>query len=115
MKSVSALRKFSNKFSSSLSSCCQKTHLYFQVRESGSGHSSLPRCFPLNICNVRHLGLGPTGKDIDDTSAGPRAGPLTKAHATELVLHLTDEERKLLLNAMEEYHSNKIKEEFEGW
>lgn len=110
MKSLIIVRRFS---SLSLNLCNQKQCIQSQVRFSASGHLFTSRCIP-PTCSVRHLGLGPTGKDLDDASTGPRAGPLTKAHATELVLHLTDEERKLLLTAMEEYHSNKIKEEFEG-
>ncbi|XP_041976812.1 uncharacterized protein LOC121731463 [Aricia agestis] len=63
------------------------------------------------LINVRQLGLGPTSKDFEEP---PQiTGPLTKAHATELVLHLNDEERKMLFTALQEYESNRIKEEFE--
>ncbi|CAK1552702.1 unnamed protein product [Leptosia nina] len=61
--------------------------------------------------NVRYLGLGPTSKDFEEPSQ--LSGPLTKAHASELVLHLKDEERKILMHALREYESNRIKEEFE--
>ncbi|VVC98578.1 unnamed protein product [Leptidea sinapis] len=61
--------------------------------------------------NKRYLGLGPTSKDFEEPSQF--SGPLTKAHATELVLRLNGEERKMLFNALNEFESNKIKEEFE--
>ncbi|XP_050665504.1 uncharacterized protein LOC126965775 isoform X2 [Leptidea sinapis] len=65
----------------------------------------------LDYVNKRYLGLGPTSKDFEEPSQF--SGPLTKAHATELVLRLNGEERKMLFNALNEFESNKIKEEFE--
>lgn len=40
--------------------------------------------------------------------------PLTKTQATELVLRLTEEERKFLLTALNEFESNQVKAEYEG-
>ncbi|GBP32067.1 Transmembrane protein 65 [Eumeta japonica] len=55
--------------------------------------------------------VGPTSKDFEEPSA--QSGPLTKLHANELILRLTEGERKVLLTALQEYQSNRIKEEFE--
>ncbi|XP_013182464.1 PREDICTED: uncharacterized protein LOC106128563 isoform X2 [Papilio xuthus] len=73
-------------------------------------HAMKRFCVP-DIVNIRNLGLGPTSKDFEEPTQ--ISGPLTKVHATELVLHLNDEERKVLFNALQEYESNRIKEEFE--
>ncbi|XP_063225367.1 uncharacterized protein LOC134532647 [Bacillus rossius redtenbacheri] len=40
--------------------------------------------------------------------------PLTKLQAQDLILRLTDEERRILLSALQEFHSEKMKAEFEG-
>lgn len=39
---------------------------------------------------------------------------LSKLQAQELVLRLTDEERSVLISALQEYHSKVVKEEYEG-
>lgn len=39
---------------------------------------------------------------------------LSKLQAQELILRLTDEERNVLINALQEYHSKMVKEEYEG-
>ena len=39
---------------------------------------------------------------------------LSKLQAQELVLRLTDEERAVLISALQEYHSKIIKDEYEG-
>lgn len=92
-------------------SCCKKKLTNSQVRFSATlGRSAR---FAPAIIKVRHLGLGTTTKEFDE-SGQQITGPITKVHAAELVLHLNNEERKLLLTALQEYESNKIKEEFEG-
>ncbi|CAG9585897.1 unnamed protein product [Danaus chrysippus] len=112
MKSVQAMKSFCKKSLNNFSICCQKNPITLQVRHSVSASSSLNfrRYSPL-IINIRKLGLGPTSKDFEEP--GQISGPLTKAHATELVLRLNNEERKMLFNALQEYESNRIKEEFE--
>ncbi|KAI4460939.1 rag1-activating protein 1 [Holotrichia oblita] len=39
---------------------------------------------------------------------------LSKLQAQELILRLTDEERNVLISALQEYHSKMVKEEYEG-
>ncbi|CAG5011075.1 unnamed protein product [Parnassius apollo] len=92
-------------------SCCHIRPHKLQARYSTTvGFSKLRNIAPA-IFNIRKLGLGPTSKDFEEPTQ--ISGPLTKVHATELVLHLNDEERKILLNALQEYESNRIKEDFE--
>lgn len=40
--------------------------------------------------------------------------PLTKSQADDLILRLTEDERKALLTALQEYNSNQVKAEYEG-
>lgn len=110
------LRKFCRLFPS-VNGCCHKKLTRLHVRYSatvgcGNGNSAKFRSFLPVLTNIRHLGLGPTSKDFEEPAQ--ITGPLTKAHANELVLRLNDEERKMLFSALQEYASNKIKEEFEG-
>ncbi|XP_062526754.1 uncharacterized protein LOC101735678 isoform X1 [Bombyx mori] len=82
-----------------------------QVRQSAySVRTNRKLLVPTGI-HIRNLGLGPTSKDFEEPAQ--LSGPLTKAYARELVLHLIDEERKMLLSALQEYESNRVKEEFE--
>ncbi|KAG8237051.1 hypothetical protein J437_LFUL017185 [Ladona fulva] len=46
-----------------------------------------------------------------DTGTAP---PLTKTHAEDLILKLTDEERASLLAALQEYESEKVRMEYQG-
>lgn len=96
----------------SFSSCCHKNPSNLQVRYSASVVYSKSHLFVPISMNIRKLGLGPTSKDFEESTQ--LTGPLTKVHATELVLHLKDDERKVLFAALQEYESNRIKEEFEG-
>ncbi|XP_045445850.1 uncharacterized protein LOC123653917 [Melitaea cinxia] len=83
----------------------------FHVRRSATVISSnYSKLTPL-VINIRHLGLGPTSKDFEEPTQF--TGPVTKAHATELILRLNDDERKLLFTALQEYESTRIKDEFE--
>ncbi|KPJ00213.1 Transmembrane protein 65 [Papilio xuthus] len=94
-----------------LNTCSHKRLSKLQVRHSVTvGTLQFKKIVP-DIVNIRNLGLGPTSKDFEEPTQ--ISGPLTKVHATELVLHLNDEERKVLFNALQEYESNRIKEEFE--
>ncbi|XP_063821425.1 uncharacterized protein LOC135071593 [Ostrinia nubilalis] len=93
-------------------SCCHKNpSSNLQVRHSATVVYSKSQIFVPIAMKIRKLGLGPTSKDFDEQTQ--LTGPLTKVHATELVLHLKDEERKVLFSALQEYESNRIKEEFE--
>lgn len=84
-----------------------------QVRYSVTVVTSKSKLFCPAALQTRKLGLGPTSKDFEETKI--QAGELfTKVHAEELVLHLKDGERKLLMEALQEYESNRIKEVFEG-
>lgn len=115
MRAVHVLRKFCGSSGTNLTACCHKKPSKVQVRYSATvGCLNHKRYSPVALI-IRHLGLGPTSKDFEGSEEAPQiTGPLTKAHATELVLHLNDEERKVLFYALQEYQSNKIKEEFEG-
>ncbi|XP_073944524.1 uncharacterized protein isoform X2 [Choristoneura fumiferana] len=107
MTAVHVLKRFCVPLTNS---CCKKKLTNSQVRYSATlGRSAR---FAPAIIKVRHLGLGTTTKEFDE-SGQQMTGPITKVHAAELILHLNNEERKLLLSALQEYESNKIKEEFE--
>ncbi|XP_038215462.1 uncharacterized protein LOC119834966 [Zerene cesonia] len=113
MKSVKIIKRISGSSYLSFNTGTQNNIFKPQIRYSYSatvGCLNSKSYYPLAI-NVRNLGLGPTSKDFEDPPQ--LSGPLTKAHATELVLHLKEEERKILFNALQEYESNRIKEEFE--
>ncbi|EEB15465.1 conserved hypothetical protein [Pediculus humanus corporis] len=47
-------------------------------------------------------------------SIGKEDAPLTKTQADDLILRLTEDERKALLSALQEYNSNQVKAEYEG-
>ncbi|KAJ0180216.1 hypothetical protein K1T71_003620 [Dendrolimus kikuchii] len=110
MKAARVLRKCYTT-PSLFSFCCKENAIKLQVRNSASIGSLRFKIFAPAVVKIRNLGLGPTSKDFEEPSQ--ISGPMTKVHATELVLHLNDEERKMLFNALQEYESNRIKEEFE--
>lgn len=112
MKSVHLWNKFCRLSIVNVSVGCYKRPNILHVRYSTTvGCSNHTRFIPL-VMTVRRLGLGPTSKDFEEPAQ--LSGPLTKAHATELVLRLNNEERKMLFNALQEYESNRLKEDFEG-
>ncbi|XP_048479583.1 uncharacterized protein LOC105386928 isoform X3 [Plutella xylostella] len=111
MKSVQFIRKIRGPPIYNLNVCCYSRPLKLQVRHS-AGCSNLNKFTPL-VSSVRNLGLGPTSKDFGEASTNTITTPLTKLHVKELVRHLTDDERKLLYSTLNEYESNRIKEEFE--
>ncbi|KAL4704508.1 hypothetical protein ACJJTC_007627 [Scirpophaga incertulas] len=102
-----ALRSFCNR--SVVPSCYRKIS-EMQTRYSATSGFK-PYIFNPYSVSTRNLGLGPTSKDFEEPLQ--MTGPITRAHATELVLHMNDEERKLLLTALQEYESNRVKEAFE--
>ncbi|XP_045485083.1 uncharacterized protein LOC110999559 [Pieris rapae] len=116
MKLIKAIKRFSSapplifnvQFQHGLSEYQARRHSYSAT--VGCIQNSNKEFHPI-VINVRNLGLGPTSKDFEESPQ--LSSPLTKVHATELVLHLKDDERKILLNALKEYESNIIKEEFE--
>lgn len=112
MKAAHALRKASGLQANSFYGCCHKKSAKVQVRNSATVGCIKYKSFVPAVVNIRQLGLGPTSKDFEEPTQ--ITGPLTKVHATELVLRLNDEERKALYDALQEYKSQKIKEEFEG-
>ncbi|KOB57977.1 Transmembrane protein 65 [Operophtera brumata] len=92
--------------------CCLTTSsTKLQVRHSASLCGSNFKLISLVAVQIRNLGLGPTSKDFEEPTQ--ITGPMTKVHATELLLRLTDDERIMLHKALEEFESNRIKEEFE--
>ncbi|XP_023941117.1 uncharacterized protein LOC112048015 [Bicyclus anynana] len=111
MKSVKMMRRFCKVPTQSSNVCCHKKPIKLHVRYSASVGSENYRRFCPLVTSIRNLGLGPTSKDFEEHTQ--ISGPLTKMHANELVLRLNDEERKMLFNALQEYASNRIKEEFE--
>lgn len=112
MKAAHALRKVNCLQANSFNVCCHKKTAKLQVRYSASVGCVKHKSFVPGVVQIRQLGLGPTSKDFEEPTQ--ITGPLTKVHATELVLRLNDEERKALYDALQEYKSQKIKEEFEG-
>ncbi|KPJ12218.1 Transmembrane protein 65 [Papilio machaon] len=111
MKAIHAMKRFCGTSMFYFNTCCHQRLSKLQVRHSVTvGTLKLKKIVP-DLVNIRNLGLGPTSKDFEEPTQ--ISGPLTKVHATELVLHLNDEERKVLFNALQEYESNRIKEEFE--
>lgn len=111
MKSARLMYRFCKLSTVNLSSCCHKSPTKLQVRYSTSvGCTNYTGFIPM-VTTVRNLGLGPTSKDFEEPAQ--LSGPLTKAHATELVFRLNNEERKMLFNALQEYESNRLKEDFE--
>ncbi|KAJ8723029.1 hypothetical protein PYW07_004209 [Mythimna separata] len=83
------------------------------VRHSASLLNPQFRLLAPVAVKIRNLGLGPTSKDFEDSPQPQISSPLTKVHADELILHLTDEERKVMLHALQQYESKRIKEDFE--
>lgn len=113
MKAAHAVRKLCGQPITNHYACCHRKPSKLQVRYSATiGCVNYERFAPTAV-QIRNLGLGPTSKEFEE-SPTQISGPLTKAHATELVLHFNDEERKVLFKALQEYESNRIKEEFEG-
>lgn len=98
--------------SSTTYSMCYHTTAKLPVRHSATVGGSKFKIIAPAAVQIRNLGLGPTSKDFEEPIQ--ISGPMTKVHATELVLRLTEDERKMLHKALEEYESNIIKEEFEG-
>lgn len=92
--------------------CCLQNSTKLQVRHSATILNTKFKQLAPAAVKIRSLGLGPTSKDFEDSPQF--TSPLTKVHANELVLHLTDEERKVLFNALQQYESNRIKDEYEG-
>ncbi|XP_013195976.2 transmembrane protein 65 [Amyelois transitella] len=111
MKSARVIRRVYSAPIININMCCRPTVVQSQVRQSTTLEFCKSKVLYKSAGNVRHLGLGPTSKDFDEPTQ--LSGPLTKAHATELVLRLNNDERKMLLSALQEYESNRIKEEFE--
>lgn len=95
-----------------INECCQNKSVKALIRYNSTLSGSNIKYYIPKYYKMRTLGLGPTSKDFEEPSS--QSGPLTKLHATELILRLTEEERKALFSALEEYQSQKIKEEFEG-
>lgn len=66
---------------------------------------------PFSVTNSRSSSLNSNGNinalHMNDT-------PLNKSQADDLVLRLTEDERKFLLTALQEFDSNRIKAEYEG-
>ncbi|KAL0272119.1 UNVERIFIED_CONTAM: hypothetical protein PYX00_005211 [Menopon gallinae] len=65
-----------------------------------------------SVINSKLSTKGNCTKSMEDFDNGDT--PLTKTQATELVLRLTEEERKFLLTALHEFESNQVKAEYEG-
>lgn len=112
MKSVRLIHRFCKLSAVNLSACCHKSPTKLHVRYSTSVVCTNHTRFVPMVIKVRNLGLGPTSKDFEEPAQ--LSGPLTKAHATELVFRLNNDERKMLFNALQEYESNRLKEDFEG-
>ncbi|CAB3252138.1 unnamed protein product [Arctia plantaginis] len=112
MKAAQAIRRLRPLPIGRHHTCHLENSANIQVRHSVTVVSSKSKLFCTAALQTRNLGLGPTSKDFEETKI--QAGELfTKVHAEELVLHLKDGERKLLLEALQEYESNRIKEVFE--
>ncbi|PZC74596.1 uncharacterized protein LOC110379492 [Helicoverpa armigera] len=113
MKAAQAVNRFLARPMNKFNSRCLDISTKLQVRQSTTllnPHFNL--LAPVAV-KIRNLGLGPTSKDFEDSPQPQITSPLTKVHANELVLHLTDEERKVLLYALQEFESKRLKEDFE--
>lgn len=108
---VQVIPRFCGMTSVTLHRCCQERATKLHSRYSTTIVCARTASQPV-LEHVRYLGLGPTSKDFEEPTQ--ISGPLTKVHANELVLRLNNEERKMLFNALQEFESNRIKEEFEG-
>lgn len=114
MKAVQGLTRFSVSHLNRVNICCLDISSRLQVRHSAILFNSHFKLLAPTAVKIRSLGLGPTSKDFDDQPQAQITSPLTKLHANELVLHLNDEERKVLLHALQQYESKRIKEDYEG-
>ena len=114
MKAAQAVFRFRTSPLHRFNTGCLDTSTKLQVRHSASLLNSHFQLLAPVVVKIRNLGLGPTSKDFDDQPQSQITSPLTKLHANELVLHLTDEERKVMLQALQQYESKRIKEDFEG-
>lgn len=113
MRAARLTKRLCGSSTTKYSMCCHTTpSLKLQVRHSATLRGSKFKILSLEAVQIRSLGLGPTSKDFEEPTQ--ITGPMTKVHATELVLHLTDDERNILHSALKEYESNLLKEEFEG-
>lgn len=115
MKAVQTVSRFRASPLKRFNTGCQNISK-LQVRHSASllnSNIKFQLLAPVAV-KIRSLGLGPTSKDFEDSPQPQITSPLTKLHANELVLHLTDEERKVMLHALQQYESKRIKEDFEG-
>ena len=63
------------------------------------------KLFKKNLYFTQRCNIGSIGKED---------APLTKTQADDLILRLTEDERKALLSALQEYNSNQVKAEYEG-
>ncbi|KAF9411176.1 hypothetical protein HW555_009949 [Spodoptera exigua] len=113
MKAVRGLSRLSVLNINKFNICYRDISSRLQVRHSATLLNSHFKLLAPTAVKIRSLGLGPTSKDFDDQVQGQITSPLTKLHANELVLHLNDEERKVLLYALQQYESKRIKEEYE--
>lgn len=113
MKAVQGLTRFSVSHLNRVNICCLDISSRLQVRHSATLFNSHFKLLAPTAVKIRSLGLGPTSKDFDDQPQAQITSPLTKLHANELVLHLNDEERKVLLHALQQYESKRIKEDYE--
>ncbi|CAH0702099.1 unnamed protein product [Spodoptera exigua] len=113
MKAVRGLSRLSVLNINKFNICYRDISSRLQVRHSATLLKTHFKLLAPTAVKIRSLGLGPTSKDFDDQVQGQITSPLTKLHANELVLHLNDEERKVLLYALQQYESKRIKEEYE--
>lgn len=114
MKVAQAVFRFRTTPLNRFNTGCLDISTKLQVRHSASLLNSQFQLLAPIAVKIRNLGLGPTSKEFEDPPQSQFTSPLTKLHANELVLHLTDEERKVMLQALQQYESKRIKEEFEG-
>lgn len=113
MKAAQAVSRFRASPLHRFNTGCLDISTKLQVRHSASLLNQQFQLLAPLVVKIRNLGLGPTSKDFEDSPQPQITSPLTKVHADELVLHLTDEERKVMLHALQQYESKRIKEDFE--
>lgn len=114
MKAAQAVSRFRASPLHRFNTGCLEISSKLQVRHSASLLNPQFQLLAPVAVKIRNLGLGPTSKDFEDAPQPQFTSPLTKVHAEELVLHLNDEERKVMLHALQHYESKRIKEDFEG-
>lgn len=89
-----------------------KATMLFQRRNFGWNSTTIKNCDHRNQIFMHNRWMGSASAVISTTGTIP--GVLSKKQAKELAVRLTSDERQVLIDALQECQSHKIKAEFEG-